>query len=400
VVNTNSRNIDETLKPLALNALINHASHPFKGCTHKRLNVLFESLEKCLFVSLDEISPLFQINYAGNEAWTAMKGLKYLDPKQMCEISGLKALYRLPYLIDSTKDYQKHLDQSSIILLGELVAHFAFSLLKPYQHDNEATLETSSNWGMFKKGSVAATSIFVDGSCSDKNIFPVKVGFALCVPYCFNMKQNAPPKMIIKSRIPGFQTSERAEAFAILAALMLMSDLSPLKIYTDCLSLVTSINRFSQIPPQPHEKAKMHDRSLVLKILSLLKMRRNKVGFLYLSNHKPVPRNKLTTYSVMADREAKSSLNSQTVSVPDEKAHLDDTALYVCTDDPNEVNGLIVQEHKPMKFFQTIYHARNSCKKPDKYTFVMESGTTTFYILASGKTHHSPFSTLRGARHH
>jgi hypothetical protein len=35
-----------------------------------------------------------------------MKGLKYLDPKQMSKISGLKALYRLPYLIDSTKDYQ------------------------------------------------------------------------------------------------------------------------------------------------------------------------------------------------------------------------------------------------------------------------------------------------------
>jgi hypothetical protein len=165
-VNTNSQKIDETLKPLALNALINNAGLPFKGCTHKRLSVLFESLEKCLFVSLDEISPLFQINYAENEAWTAMKGLKYSDPKQMCEISGLKALYRLPYLIDSTKDYQKHLDQPSIILLGELVAHLVFSLLKPYQRDSEAALETHSNWGIFKKGSVAATSIFVDGSCT------------------------------------------------------------------------------------------------------------------------------------------------------------------------------------------------------------------------------------------
>jgi ribonuclease HI len=139
--------------------------------------------------------------------------------------------------------------------------------LKPYQRDSDATLETSSNWGIFRKGSVAATSIFVDGSCSDKNIFPVKVSFALCVPYYFNLKQNAPPNLIIKSRIPGSQTIERAEAFAILAALMLTScDLSPLKIYTDCLGLVTSINRFSQTPPQPHEKAKMHDRSLLLRI--------------------------------------------------------------------------------------------------------------------------------------
>jgi hypothetical protein len=140
VVHTKSRNIDETLKPLALNALLNNASLPFKGCTQKRLSVLFESLETCLFVSLDEFSPLFQINHAGIEAWTAMKGLKYLDPKQMCKISGLKVLYGLPYLMDSTKEYQKHLDQSSIILLDELVAHFAFSLLKSYQRDSEATL--------------------------------------------------------------------------------------------------------------------------------------------------------------------------------------------------------------------------------------------------------------------
>jgi ribonuclease HI len=222
--------------------------------------------------------------------------------------------------------------------------------LKPYQRDSEATLETSSNWGNFKKGSVAATSIFVDGCCSDKNVFPVKAGFALCVSYCFNLKQNAPANLIIKSRIPGSQTSERAEAFTILAELMLTSDLS-LKIYTNCLSMVTSINRFSQTPPQSHEKAKMHDRSLLLRILSLLKMRRNKVEVFYLSNHRPDPRNRLTTYSVMADRQAKLSRNSQIVSEPDEKMHLDDTVLYVCTDDPNKVNRLIVLENNPMIFF-------------------------------------------------
>jgi hypothetical protein len=181
----------------------------------------------------------------------------------------------------------------------------------------------------------------------------VKAGFALCVPNCFNLKKNAPPNLIIKSRIPGSQTSERAEAFAILATLMLTSDLSPLKVYTDCLSLVTSINRFSQTPPQLHETAKMHDQSLLLTILCLLKMHRNKVEVLYLSNHKPDPKNKFTTYSVMADREAKLSLNLQIISVPDEKMHLDDTVLYVCTDDLNEVN-FIIQENKPMKFFQTI----------------------------------------------
>jgi hypothetical protein len=57
----------------------------------------------------------------------------------------------------------------------------------------------------------------------------------------------------------------------------------------------------------------------------------------------------------MADREAKLSLNSQIVSVSDERTHLDDTVLYVCTDDPNKDNCFIVQENNPMKFFQTIY---------------------------------------------
>jgi hypothetical protein len=50
-----------------------------------------------------------------------------------------------------------------------------------------------------------------------------------------------------------------------------------------------------------------------------MKEHRNKVEVLYLSNHGPDPRNKLTLYSVMADREAKLSLNSQIVLVPDEK---------------------------------------------------------------------------------
>jgi hypothetical protein len=125
--------------------------------------------------------------------------------------------------------------------------------LEPYQRDSEATLETSSNWGILKKGSVIATSIFADGSCSDKNIFLVKAGFALCVPYCFNLKQNAPPNLIIRSRIPGSQTSERAQAFAILAALMLTSDLFPLKNNTDCLSLVTLINRFTNSASCPQK---------------------------------------------------------------------------------------------------------------------------------------------------
>lgn len=35
------------------------------------------------------------------------------------------------------------------------------------------------------------------------------------------LKLKAPPNSIVKSRIPGSQTGERAEAFAILAALML-----------------------------------------------------------------------------------------------------------------------------------------------------------------------------------
>jgi hypothetical protein len=35
-------------------------------------------------------------------------------------------------------------------------------------------------------------------------------------------------------------------------------------------------------------------------------------------------------------------LNSQIVSVPDKKMHLDDTVLYVCTDGPSEANRFIV----------------------------------------------------------
>jgi hypothetical protein len=51
----------------------------------------------------------------------------------------------------------------------------------------------------------------------------------------------------------------------------------------------------------------------------------------------------------------KLSPNSQIVSVPDEKTHLDDTVLYVCTDNLKDVNHFIVQENNSMKFFQTIF---------------------------------------------
>jgi hypothetical protein len=74
------------------------------------------------------MSPLFHINYAGKEAWTAMKGLEYLDPKQICKISGLKAIYCLLYFIELTKDYQIHFDQSSIILLASSLPIFLFPL--------------------------------------------------------------------------------------------------------------------------------------------------------------------------------------------------------------------------------------------------------------------------------
>jgi hypothetical protein len=166
--------------------------------------------------------------------------------------------------------------------------------LKPYQRNSETTIETSSNWGIFKNGSVAATSIFVDDSCSDKTILPVKAGFALCLPYCFNLEQNAPLNLIIKSRISSPQTSERAEAFAVnSAALLLTSDLSPLTIYINCLGLVILIDRFLQTPPHSHKKAKMHDQSLLPRILNL---RRDELEVLYLSNHMSNPMNKLITY--------------------------------------------------------------------------------------------------------
>jgi hypothetical protein len=57
----------------------------------------------------------------------------------------------------------------------------------------------------------------------------------------------------------------------------------------------------------------------------------------------------------MADREAKSSLNSQLVSVPDEKAHLNVIVLYTCTNDTHKDDCLINQENDPMNFFQTVF---------------------------------------------
>jgi hypothetical protein len=44
--------------------------------------------------------------------------------------------------------------------------------------------------------------------------------------------------------------------------------------------------------------------------------------------------------------------------------HLDNIVLHVCTDDPNEANRLIVQENKPMKFFEAIYQGTRQIYLP------------------------------------
>jgi ribonuclease HI len=112
---------------------------------------------------------------------------------------------------------------------------------------------------------------------------PILAGFGLFIPHQLN--KNVSTSISLCGRIPGMQTIERAEAFAVLAALLLSTDTGPITIYSDCQKLVNTVSRYKFIPPKPHEVIKLHDRSLILRILNEIRIRRFPTSLEFLRNH-------------------------------------------------------------------------------------------------------------------
>ena len=255
----------------------------------------------------------------GLETWESMKGLTYTDPQNMLDTSGYKAIFEpIPFLTKPNDALP--ISKLYTTLLADLVAHFVFGLLQQHQREPDFSIETRTTWGIFQKHSVPASVAFVDGSCS-KPAIPdsATAGFAVVFPHS---DLNPEPHISLtnnegayfyKGKIPGAQTIERAEGFAILGSLLISKTHLPLTIYTDCQKLVNDIHQFQHKPPRDHEIAKLSNRSILLRILHEIRSRRGETQVAYLQNHvkngtSPEPsisrHTELRKFSNLADHEA------------------------------------------------------------------------------------------------
>jgi ribonuclease HI len=202
-----------------------------------------------------------------------LKGISHATPNDMLQLSKYQMLLPVLLIMDSTpKASRVLLDESHMELLSKLIAIFTYRLLMPFRMAKDASIETPINWGIFAKHSINASTFFVDESCSNQKIMPILAGFGAIIPH--QLDDYVSTSISYCGRIPGMQTIERAEAFAVLAALLLSADTGPITIYSDCQKLVNTVNRHKLIPPKPHELVKLHDRSLILRILNEIQFRR------------------------------------------------------------------------------------------------------------------------------
>jgi ribonuclease HI len=297
----------------------------------ERITNLFQSLEDSLYRELAEISPLFERQPQSNaETWMKLKGISHATPNDMLRLSKNQMLLPDLLIMDSTSEASRVLlDESHMDLLSELLAIFTYHLLIPFRMAKNASIETPINWGIFAKHSINASTFFVDGSCSNQKIMPILAGFGVFIPHQLN--NNVSTSISFCSRIPGMQTIERAEAFAVLVALLLSTDTGPITIYSDCRKLVNTVNRYKLIPPKPHEVIKLHDRSLILRILNEIQFRRFPTSLEFLRNHvrleKPLKNDRdvnderlqsCIKYGKQADKKARASLSLTNISIPDE----------------------------------------------------------------------------------
>jgi hypothetical protein len=132
------------------------------------------------------------------------------------------------------------------------------------------------------------------------------------------------------SRVPGEQSISRAEAFAVLGALLLIKSNIHLTIYCDRLFLVNQINRLLNTTAFHSPSHRLSDRSLILRILHEIRTRPAPT-FLYhvkahTRDHCPLPPNFASLRGValhqefnrLADRAAKSSLTASRFVIADE----------------------------------------------------------------------------------
>jgi hypothetical protein len=411
LVDSNNQNISSTLRPLAQDFLTNGVNDNMTFNFSSPLNVerftnLFQSLEDSLYAELAEISPLFERQTQSNdEMWMKLKGISHATPNDMLRLS--KNQMMLPDLLirDSTsKASRVLLDESHMELLSELIAIFTYHLLMPFRMAKDASIETPINWSIFAKHSINGSTVFVDGSCSNRNILPILAGFEVFIPHQLN--DYVSTSISYCGRIPRMQTIEQAEAFAILAALLLSTDTGPITINSDCQKLVNTINRYKLITPKPHEVIKLHDRSLILRILNDIQFRRISTSLKFLRIHvrleKPLKDGRdvnderlrsCIEYGKEADKKAKESLSLTNISVPDETKFRSEIGIFI----HSPIDDATTQTLLPNVFENNTTELYNGIlKRTHQHYF--RKGNWHQYMLASSIWQETSFSILHTKR--
>jgi ribonuclease HI len=319
-----------------------------------------------------------------------LKGISHATPNDMLRLSKHQMLSPVLLIMDSTsKASRVLLDKSHMELLSKLIAIFTYCLLMPFRMAKDASIETPINWGIFAKHSINASTFFVDGSCSNQKIMPILAGCGAIIPH--QLDDYVSTSISNCGRIPGMQTIERAEAFAVLAALLLSTDTGPITIYSDCQKLVNTVNRHKLIPPKPHELVKLHDRSLILRILNEIQFRRFPTSLEFLRNHvrleKPLKDGRdvdderlrsCIEYGKQADKKAKGSLSLTNILVPDKTKFRSEIGLFI----HSPIDDATTQTLLPNFFENNTTELYNGILKRTQQHY-LRKGNWHQYMLAS-----------------
>lgn len=210
------------------------------------------------------------------------------------------------------------------------------------------------------------------------------------------------------SRIPGHQTIARAEAYGVLATLMVTRLNTNLSIHCDRAPLVDQINRFLLSPPQSHELRHLLDRSLLLRILQIVSARTGTTTIVHVKAHErdvssrqnqSIPltiAQQHQEHNKVADKLAKSSLllAHNALAAPYETCFLSEVNVVLPqTVVPCKLGTLF--ENKPLKLYLRGYAAEYDLHyhlRGEWYTHLYVPSlwqTPILSALASQKNSHS-----------
>jgi ribonuclease HI len=345
--------------------------------------------------SLDDLSPYFDITLmnvckgASKETWEHQKGRKTHPPETIIRNNCLAALLNVLH-----KDLRiPHVSKAQLRLLSIMIRLLIEHLLEPSTSESAAAnKETNKSWGHLLKFSLPVTVAYTDGSASkDKT----RAGFSVIFPELPDRKTNR-----VKSRIPGNQTIARAEAFGVLAAILMAERDKALTIYCDREPLAKCLNLYKSKSPLPHELKKITDRSLTLRILQEIHDRPGKTTITYVKAHGKIqPGSSLTeqdrnqlrhqVHNQAADKAAKESLSEPSPLIPDESKHLPAVSV-LCANSWHNEGPKYIYENNPLKLYQERYieskqnyHLKSTAKWPQ---YMLTDGIwqeSSFFVLHS-----------------